>query len=99
MTSDRDYQKLAMRIFADFSASIAVPAVLCALLGKWLDNRYGTAPWLLIASFIVAFGLTAFSIYRKSKKYSKQYNRLNNDSDGQTHVHSEGIGEDERKDL
>ena len=68
---------LAWRIFADFSASIAVPAVLGALLGKWLDTRYGTKPYLLIACLAAALLLTAINIVHKAKYYNKEYSRLN----------------------
>lgn len=73
MDHDREYQRLAFRIFADFGASIAVPAVLAALLGKWLDGRYQTAPLFLVGGFVVAFGLTAFSIVKKARHYQKEY--------------------------
>ncbi len=77
MASDAAYQRLAMRVFADFSGTIAVPAVLAALLGKWLDARYGTEPKLLILCFLLAFVLTAYMVVRKAKKYGKAYQDLN----------------------
>ena len=81
MTTDQQYYRLAMRIFADFSGSIAVPAVLAALLGKWLDTKYSTAPLYLVALLILAFIFTAISIKRKSKRYANAYQKLiNNES-------------------
>ncbi len=77
MASDAAYQRLAMRIFADFSGSIAVPAVLAALGGKWLDEKYGTAPRYLIVLLLLAFGLTAFAVVKKAKFYAAQYQKLN----------------------
>lgn len=66
-----------MRIFADFSGTIAVPAVLAALLGKWLDGRLGTEPKLLIGCMAVALAGTALMIVRKARKYAKLYQSLN----------------------
>ncbi|OGL95145.1 hypothetical protein A2348_02375 [Candidatus Uhrbacteria bacterium RIFOXYB12_FULL_58_10] len=77
MSSDAAYQRLAMRIFADFSGTIAVPAVLAALLGKWLDARYGTEPKLLIVCFSLALALTVFMVVRKARFYGKKYQELN----------------------
>lgn len=77
MASDSAYQRLAMRIFADFSGTIAVPAVLGALLGKWLDGRYGTHPRYLIACLTVALLGTAILVVRKAKYYGKKYQDLN----------------------
>ncbi|NBS41233.1 AtpZ/AtpI family protein [bacterium] len=77
MANDQAYQRLAMRIFADFSGSIAVPVVLAALLGKWLDGRYGTSPKLIIACLALSFALTALIIVRKAKRYANLYEDLN----------------------
>lgn len=65
-----------MRIFADFSGSIAIPAVAAAFLGKWLDARYGTSPKLIILCLLASFVLTAVIIVRKARLYSKAYNSL-----------------------
>jgi F0F1-type ATP synthase assembly protein I len=76
MGKDAQYQRLAMKIFADFSGSIAIPAVGAAFLGKWLDARYGTSPKLIILCLLVAFVLTATIIVRKARKYSAAYNSI-----------------------
>lgn len=65
-----------MKIFADFSGSIAIPAVSAAFLGKWLDVRYGTSPKLIILCLLSSFVLTGVIIVRKAKYYSKAYNSL-----------------------
>ncbi len=80
MSDDRAYQRLAFKVFADFSGTIAVPAVLGALFGKWLDTRYGTEPKLLILSLAVALILTAIIVVRKAKFYAKQYQDLDKDN-------------------
>ena len=74
---DSKYYRLAARIFADFSGTIAVPAVLAALLGKWMDNRYGTEPRYIIVLLILACALTACAVVKKAKRYKAEYDRLN----------------------
>ena len=76
MASDARYYRLAMKIFADFSGTIAIPAVLAALSGKWLDERYGTEPWYLIILLALALTLTAMIVVRKAKKYRVEYEKL-----------------------
>ncbi len=76
MADDRAYQRLAFKVFADFSGTIAVPAVLSALLGKWLDERLGSGPWMLILFLVAALILTAIIVVRKAKYYGKQYQDL-----------------------
>jgi len=43
-----------------------VLAILVFLfLGKWLDERFGTTPWLLIAGVFLGAGASFYSIYRR----------------------------------
>lgn len=77
--SDAKYYRLAGRIFADFSGTIAVPAVLAALLGKWLDSRYGTEPRYLVILLVLAFALTTYAMIKKAKMYKKAYESLMNE--------------------
>lgn len=73
---ERSYYLLGARIIGDFGATIAVPVVLLAWLGKTLDARWGTAPWLLVAGFVLAAALSSFSIYRKARHYEKKFQEL-----------------------
>ncbi|MBI4435211.1 AtpZ/AtpI family protein [Candidatus Uhrbacteria bacterium] len=79
MAQDAKYYRLAGRIFADFSGTIAIPAVLAALLGKWLDGRYGTEPRYMVILLVVAFALSAYAVVRKAKMYKNAYERLMNE--------------------
>ncbi len=73
---ERELYLFAFKILGNFGVSIAVPAVLAALLGKWLDSHFGTSPWLLILCFVIAFVLTAMVIYKKAKEFGKKYQEL-----------------------
>lgn len=75
-TSDRAYYLFALRIVGDFGASIAVPAVLAAIIGSRLDEKFGTYPLFVILFLLVAGLLTAKSITKKAKKYGEVYNDL-----------------------
>lgn len=48
----------SLRLFGRLSAWIALPVVLASFLGKWLDKKYETEPWLLLVcigfSFVVS---------------------------------------------
>lgn len=76
MDNDAAYYRLAARVFADFSGTIAVPAVLAAFLGKWLDNRYATAPRYLLICLTTALVFTAIVIVRKASRYGREYAEL-----------------------
>lgn len=65
-----------MRIFADFSGTIAIPAVAAALLGKWLDGKFGTDPLYLLLLLAAALFTTALIMVRKARKYLSAYEAL-----------------------
>jgi F0F1-type ATP synthase assembly protein I len=75
--SDARYYGFAMRIVGDFGATIAIPAVIAAFVGVWVDEKLGTAPWLLLGSLAVAGVLTAYIIQKKAKAYGKKFDALN----------------------
>ena len=43
----------------------AVVIVGSLFAGKWLDTRFGTAPWLLIVGVFAGGGVALFAMYRK----------------------------------
>lgn len=73
---ERKYWVFALRIIGDFGVTIAVPIVAFALLGKWLDGRFGTRPYLLIVGFVLAAIISGRLIYTKAKRLGKEYQSL-----------------------
>jgi F0F1-type ATP synthase assembly protein I len=73
---DRKYMMLAFRIIGEFGAIIAVPVVFMAILGKWLDGRYDTAPLFLVGGFILAALLSGISIHRRAKRFGQEYSSI-----------------------
>ena len=56
------------------SLLLAVPAILIAAPGvgffggRWLDDRFGTEPYLMIAGLVLGFAAAAREIYNLVKK-------------------------------
>lgn len=48
---------------------IAIPIVVLAFLGRWLDKKWGTSPWLLVVGALTAATISGIAVYRKAKKY------------------------------
>lgn len=71
--NDRKYIMLGLRIAGDFGITIAVPVVVFVLLGRWADDTYDKGPWFTILAFALASLLTGISIYKKAKRYGKEY--------------------------
>ena len=66
------------------TTSYALPApaagfkivVALSLLGKYLDQRWQTGPWLLIIGFVLSLLISVLIIYRKAKRYGQEYQKL-----------------------
>lgn len=52
--------------------SIAIPLVLLALGGRFLDRKLGTSPWMLLGGILVSIIISSFIVYRKTIKLLKQ---------------------------
>lgn len=76
---ERRYLLLGLRIAGDFGATIAIPVVILALVGKTADRHYGTWPWLTVCGFVTAAVITYFLIRRKAVKYAERYQSLINE--------------------
>ncbi len=51
--------------FAGVGIQLGLTLTLFALLGRWLDARLGTSPWLLLGCVFVGAGAGFYSIYRR----------------------------------
>lgn len=71
-----------MEIFGEISSWIVVPLVAALILGKYLDNKFGTKPWIFIGLAGVGFILTCVGIYRVMKRYGEKLKDLNEEKDG-----------------
>ena len=67
---------MGLRIAGDFGASIAVPVILFVLIGQWLDGKYEKTPLFTVTAFILAALVSGKMLYKKAKKYGKEYNAL-----------------------
>jgi hypothetical protein len=50
---------------------IALPLLAFALIGKYLDGKLHTSPWLTLVGIIMAITLTTVWLTNKLKKYIK----------------------------
>jgi F0F1-type ATP synthase assembly protein I len=59
-------------LFGKLSGWIAGPVIAAIFLGKWLDKKYGTEPWLFLATVGIAFILSSIGIVRDSLREMKR---------------------------
>ncbi len=61
-----------LQIFLRLSSWIAFPVLVGALLGRYLDRRYDSEPWLFLASVGVAFLVSMFGLVSSAIKEFKK---------------------------
>ena len=66
-----------MRILVNITAWIAGPVIIGSLIGRWLDKKFNTDPWLFLTAvgicFLVSmFGLTIMAL-KEFKKIDEEY--------------------------
>jgi ATP synthase protein I len=51
--------------YAGVGIQFGLTISLFALLGRWLDGRFGTSPWLLLLGVLLGFGGGTYSLLKK----------------------------------
>lgn len=65
-------QAAAIGFVWELLIALLVPIALCALGGRWLDRRLGTAPWLTFISFPLALALAFKMIRQKAEEMKRE---------------------------
>ena len=56
----------AVSLAWEMGYSIAIPLVVFALIGRFLDKKFGTSPWLLLVGILLAIISSTYIIYKKT---------------------------------
>ncbi|MEK7558063.1 MAG: AtpZ/AtpI family protein [Patescibacteria group bacterium] len=56
----------AMLMFTRLSVWIIGPVIVGLFVGKWLDNKYHSEPWLFLLSMGIAFIFSMFGIIKNA---------------------------------
>jgi len=64
-------------LFAQLSGWIVAPIIIAVYLGKWLDQRYGTKPWLFLLTVIIAFVISMVGIVREAMAAINKIEEIN----------------------
>lgn len=63
---------------------IAIPVVAFTLLGRYLDNFYGTSPWFFLGGIIGAFLVSSAILYAQVWKALKFFAEEEKENQGET---------------
>lgn len=65
----------AVNLAAELGFIIAVPIVVLGLLGKYLDARWGTHPYLKLAGLVLAIISSSYWLYLRFSDVFKSFNQ------------------------
>ncbi|MEK7097714.1 MAG: AtpZ/AtpI family protein [Patescibacteria group bacterium] len=69
----------ALLIFARLSGWIFFPVILAIFVGRWLDEKYSSHPWLSLLSIGAAFVISMFGLASNAIKELNKWNKENKD--------------------
>jgi len=56
----------ALSLAWNLGYTIAVPLVVFALAGRFLDKKLETSPWLLLFGILLSIALSSYLVYKKT---------------------------------
>lgn len=68
-----------MILFARLSGWIGIPVIIGVFVGKWLDKKYHSEPWLFLLSVGIAFIFSTYGIVRDSLREMKRIEKEEKD--------------------
>ena len=69
--SPQNWWEPALRIFAQATAWVVFPVLLALFLGRYLDEKFGSAPYIFLSLTFLAFIVSIATIVSISLKYIK----------------------------
>ena len=70
-----------MLVFGRMSVWVVGPIFFALVIGKWLDDRYHTTPFLFLVLTGVAFVISITGLIKESRKYLKNIPPVANKDD------------------
>lgn len=65
-TNSSNFNAQAFFLFTKLSSWIVIPVLIAIFIGKWLDEKYNTEPWLFLISVGIAFTISMIGLIRSS---------------------------------
>jgi len=69
-----------LALFSQMSAWIGFPVIIAVFLGKWLDQKYQTEPWLFLATVGASFIISMVGIIRIALKSINEIDNINSNN-------------------
>lgn len=66
----------AVSLFLQLSSWIVFPILVALVVGKWLDKKYDTEPWLFLGTVAISFLVSMIGLVQNAKKEYKKIEDL-----------------------
>lgn len=78
VSTPEPWWRASVLLAAELMGWIGGPIIVGVLLGQWLDQRYGTEPWLFLMSVGGAFFVSTVGIIRGAMRELRRLDQQNN---------------------
>lgn len=68
----KDSWTIALRVMANLSGWIVAPVILGVIIGKWLDQKFNTEPWLFLGTIGFCFLISMYGLVINALKEFKK---------------------------
>jgi F0F1-type ATP synthase assembly protein I len=75
MDTKNPWWQPGMLLFFRLSGWIGVPVLIGVVVGKWLDRKYNTEPWLFLLSVGLMFIISMVGMIRDAMKAMKEIDK------------------------
>ena len=76
---NNNYLGPVLRVLVNITAWIAGPVIIGIYIGKWLDQKFNTEPWLFLTSVGICFLVSMFGLVtnalKEFKKIDEEYQK------------------------
>ncbi len=88
--NEKAWWQPALAVFGEITGWIVAPVVISLYGGRWLDQRFDTAPWFFLGLTALAVIITMVGVVRVGSRYMKEVEKdsqpqNNNDRNNQSH--------------
>ena len=73
---DKLWWRPSLILFTRLSGWIGGPIIIALFLGRWLDQRYNTEPWLFLATVGTAFIASSVGIVKEATVAMKEMEKM-----------------------
>ncbi len=84
LEDEDNWWQSSLTLFVKLSTWVAVPVILALFIGRWLDEKYNTTPWLLLLSVGIVSLVSLFGIIKETAKAMREIDNKQDKKDNKS---------------